>query len=252
VSDPSLKLPATRFTAVLDLGDPRTVLSPYPADLPRPEVDAEVLEDGTFALYLNFEDGKLHLEAGSGELTHHFHDAADVAGESSPWPGPRTNLLLDWASALAVHAASRLEQLLEDCDEAEAWHEAGVTVYSADVLEPTQLDVLEVELEGDVMMLPWLGSGHIDHSHEEGDTDPIALLWNPGGGDDHRIIARAWMDGENVKSSAEVGVDWAAVGLDESEVLTWLEALYINDNLVEGAAETVFRAAIARMAGTDR
>jgi hypothetical protein len=55
-----------------------------------------------------------------------------------------------------------------------------------------------------------------------------------------------------VKSSAEVGVDWAAVGLDESEVLTWLEALYINDNLVESAAETVFRAAIARMAGTDR
>jgi hypothetical protein len=252
VSDPSLKLPATSFTAVLDLGDPRTVLAPYPADLPQPELDAEVLEDGSIALYLNFVDGKLHLEASSGVLTHHFHDVADVAGETSPWPAPRTKLLFDWASALALHLASRIEQLLEDCDEAEAWHEAGFTVYPADVPEPTQLDVLDVELEGDVMMLPWLGSGHIDHTHEEGDTDPIALVWTPEGDDDHRTIARAWMDGENVRSSAEPGVDWAAVGLDEAEVLAWLEALYINDNLVVSPAETVFRAAIARMAGIDR
>ena len=113
------------------------------------------------------------------------------------------------------------------------------------------LEIIEVELEGELMLLPWLGSGTVDHEHIDGDDHPIELLWDPFGGEPSIRIARAWLDArtDQPRTAAEPGVDWNAVGLSAAEVLSWLEGVYLNHHVLAHPAHVIMRAALERIAG---
>ena len=147
-----------------------------------------------------------------------------------------------------------MPELMEDIEEAAAWHEEGYPLYVCET-EPAQLDLIEVEIEGEILTLPWLGSGSVSQDHVDGENHPIALLWNPvDGAIPDRTIARAWLDpisGDPV-TSAETGVDWSAVGLEREEVLPWLEGIYLNHHITPDAEIELVHAVLERMGGLDR
>jgi hypothetical protein len=117
--------------------------------------------------------------------------------------------------------------------------------------EPVPLEIVEVEVEGDLLMLPWLGAGHVDHSHFDGPDQRIALLWNPDHEPADHAIARAWLDAETGQpaSAAEPGIDWAAVGLTEAEVLSWFDGFYLNHQVIADPGDLLRTAALGRIAG---
>ena len=253
--DETLRLPNSIFQAVFDLGDKRAAKITLPLVLREPEIFAEWQDDENLvSLYVGYDEGQLHLDLDASGATHHFHGAGGEASENSPWRDSDTAVLLEWSTALAGNFFERMPELMEDIEEAAAWHEEGYPLYVCET-EPTQLDLIEVEIEGEILTLPWLGSGGVSQDHVDGDNHPIALLWNPvDGAAPDRTIARAWLDpvtGEPV-TSAEQDVDWSAVGLERDEVLSWLEGIYLNHHITPDAEIELVHAVLERMGGLDR
>ncbi|ANP74610.1 hypothetical protein PA27867_3693 [Cryobacterium arcticum] len=250
VSDPSLRLPNTQFCAVLNLGVLPLVAPPLPPRFAYPVLDAQWLEDGA-AVYIGFEEGELHFDVTERGIEHHFHNADGVDSDISPWPRADTAKLLAWAVPFVNHVSELLEELTMDAAEAAEWSALGLTVYATSPEEPVQLEVVDLELEGEQLMLPWLGAGHVGHDHIDGPNHPIALLWNAEHDEPDLPLASAWTDPTSGQPAvlARPGVDWDAVGLPEAEVLEWLEGLYLNHHLLADPEELILRAGLERIAG---
>ena len=253
MADMSLRLPNTRFRAVLNLGDSPASTIALPRRFADPELDMEWEEDDlATALYVSFPSGQLHLAMSSEGIQYHFHGKSGEHREKSPWPAKDTTVLLAWASALIETVQELMPALLEDIEEAASWHEAGYSIYVCST-EPAQLELLEVEIEGEILTLPWLGSGSVGQEHVGGDNHPVELLWNPGG-EEHpgTPIARAWLEPMDEPATAAFpGIDWDAVGLPEDEVLSWLEGTYLNQHVIPDAATALVQSALERMGGLD-
>jgi hypothetical protein len=250
VSDPSLRLPNTQFCAVLNLGVLPLEAPPLPARFAQPILDAQWMEDGA-AIYIGFEGGELHFDVSAAGMQHHFHDPDGTDSDTSPWPQDDTAALLAWAVPFVTHVAPILEELTMDAAEAAEWSALGLTVYATSPAEPVQLEVVDLELEGEQLMLPWLGAGHVGHDHIDGPNHPIALLWNVNHEDPNEQLATAWTDPASGQPAvlARPQVDWTAVGLPEQEVLEWLEGLYLNHHLLADPEELILRAGLERIAG---
>ena len=253
MADETLRLPNTIFRAVFNLGDKRAAKIALPTDLANPELFAEWLEDErAVALYVEFEHGQLHVDCSASGIEYHFHDGAGESSETSPWRTTETEVLVEWASMLASEFFARMPNLMEDIEEAAAWQEAGYPLYVCET-DPAVLDLLEVEIEGEILTLPWLGSGQVGQEHLEGDNHPVALLWNPVQENPDQAIATAWLDpvtGEPA-TAAEPDVDWDAVGLPADEVLVWLEGTYLNNHITPDPESALIHAALLRMGGLD-
>ena len=254
VTDPTLRLPNSMFRAVLDLGELPLSGPPLPRRFRQPELDADWDEEASITeLFVGFEDGELHLEASDGRIDHHFHrpDGDDVV--ASPWGPDDTHALVQWATRVMNHLLPLLPRLFEDAEAAAEWHLAGLPVFARNT-DPIPLQVLDVEMEGELLVLPWLGSGHVESEHTDGPDHPIVLLWNPEHAQPDIPIARAWLNPKTgePKSKAEFRVDWTAVGMPKAEVLSWLEGVYLNHHVLEDPAEAILRAALERIAGIDQ
>ena len=268
VTDMSLRLPTTRFRAVFALGTRRAASLPLPTTLGAPNLFAE-WDDETeqSTLYVGFGTGQIHLDTAPTGIEHHFHDLSGDDTDVSPWNGDDTRQLLDWSSALLSDFHQLVPDLLDDVDDAAAWHDAGLTLWVCEVEEPTQLDLIEVDIEGELLTLPWLGAGHVEHDHVEEsahgaldhgvDDDrehPIALLWTAAAdGTPDSPIAEAWLrpGTEQPVTRAVPGVDWAAVGMPADEVLSWLEGIYLNHHVLPDPAGTILTGVLERLGGID-
>lgn len=253
MADHSLRLPSSTFRAVLNLGDRRASKLPLPAGFAKPVLDAEWDEDTkTTNVFADFIDGELHLECTDAGVEFHFHTGDGDSSEASPWPKAPTATLLEWAVLLAVEVHQLMPDLDDDVEEAAAWQEDGLPIYVCET-EPISLELLEVEIEGEMLTLPWLGSGLVSNEHTDGENHPIVLLWNPAGDEPDRPIARAWLDPETGEPVAEMvpDVDWNAVGLPGDEVIGWLEGIYLNHHVLADPASEIMRAALERMGGVD-
>ena len=242
---------------VLNLGD-KTAHRLLPAtgnDIP--ELDATWDEDSrTTAVSVAYHRGHLHLEVGDDGLEFHYHRANGDPTDNSPFARSQATPILEWSQALARDIHALMPGLEEDAAEAAAWHEAGFPIYVCET-EPAHLDLIDVEIEGEILMLPWLGAGSIDNQHTDGDNHPIELLWTPDSAEDAVAdvpIARAWLDPrtDEPRTVALPGVDWASVGMPEGEVLDWLGTLYLNHHIIADPATAVFFAALDRIAGIER
>jgi hypothetical protein len=253
MADETLRLPNTIFRAVLDLGPKRAAALTLPARFSDPELYGELVEpENSSTLYVEFDDGQLHIDASAEGVEYHFHDGDGNESPTSPWPASDTTALIAWASLLIEDFHARMPELMEDIDEAAAWQESGYDLYVC-VTEPAQLDLLEVEVEGEILTLPWLGAGEVNHDHLDGNDHPIALVWVADAGGSSIPIARAWLDqstGEPA-TSAEPGIDWEAVGMPRDEVLSWLEDTYVNHHVIDDAGSALLRAVLERMGGLD-
>lgn len=241
------------FRAVLHLGILPLDAPTLPARFADPDLDAEWDEESdTAGVYIGFDDGEIHIEANADGADYHFHDAEGEGVERSPWPAKDTDALVLWATRFAEHVLPLLPDLIGDAVDAAEWHHEGLTVYARE-FGPVPLEIVDVEIEGEQLMLPWLGSGHVDHEHIEGENHPIALLWNPEHGTPDTPIAKAWLDPQTgePRAQAERGVDWAAVGLYEAEVVSWVESLYLNQHVIADPASLILQAALERIAGID-
>ena len=244
-------MPNRRFRAVLDLGDAVGTLPPIPRWFGRPELEADFDDETkTAGLFIHFRGGQLHLDVSDDRFEYHFHRANGDDIEGSPWPTKPTAALLEWAERFAAQVLRVLPNLLADAEDAAEWHAAGLSVFARET-GPVPLEIIEVELEGELMLLPWLGSGSVEHNHIDGDNHPIELLWDPHGDAPSIRIARAWLDPRSGKprTVAEPSIDWDAVGMPASEVLGWLEGVYLNDHVIAHPAEVIMRAALERLAG---
>ena len=254
MNDDRPRLPTTTLTVVLNLGAKHAASLPLPRGLENPELDAEWDEEaGVTAVSVNYEGGQLHFDVNDDGEEHHYHRANGELTDTSPFTRHQAPVLLDWATTFAKEVHALMPGLEQDAVEAAAWHEAGYTLYVCET-EPAQLDLLEVEIEGEILMLPWLGAGSVDQQHAEGDNHPIELLWTPTGDSPDRPIARAWLDPRTDQPLAAglPGVDWTEIGLPEDEALEWLTDAYLNHHVIEDPATAVFYAALERLAGLDR
>lgn len=254
MTDLSLRLPNTRLRAVLNLGTRHAAPAKLPARFAEPELFADWDDDESIsALYVEYVDGQLHLESGGGSVSHHFHGGEGQHRDSSPWPEASTALLVEWASLLAADFHALMPGLLDDISQAAAWHDEGFDLYICEVEEPTKLDLIEVEVEGELMTLPWLGAGNVTNDHIDGDNHPIALLWSPDDSDPDRPIAEAWLDPatEQPRSRAVAGVDWNEIGMPANEVLPWLEGIYLNHHVIPDAEGTLLTAVLRRLGGIE-
>jgi len=255
VTDPTLRLPTSHLRAVLNLGPKRAASVPLPAHLRFPELIADWDEEPpASSLLAVYEAGDLHIELIDGVVEHHFHHKNGKESERSPWSRPDTEALVKWATLLIRDFHEIAAELLLDVSDAAGWLDEGFDLYICQVEKPVALDLVEVDVEGEVLTLPWLGAGVVDHDHIEGDDHPIALLWSPDeASDPDRPIAEARVDPRNgaTLTKALPGVDWDAVGLPSAEVLSWLEGIYFNHHLKPDAEGVLLSAALRRMGGLD-
>lgn len=253
MNDELPRLPASRMQVVLNLGEKRAARVALPRALQHPELDAEWDDESrTTAVSIDYDRGQLHLDVRDDGIDYHFHNARGDTTDRSPFSRSDTSQLLEWALLFAADVHALMPGLEEDAGEAAAWHDEGYTIYVCET-DPAQLDLLEVEIEGEILTLPWLGAGRVEQQHVEGDDHPIELLWTPENAEPDRPIARAWLDPRTDKPrcASVPGVDWNEVGLPEPEVLSWLEGVYLNHHVIEDPASAVFAAALERIAGTD-
>jgi hypothetical protein len=255
VTDLSLRLPNTRLRAVLLLGPKRAANIALPARFSDPDLYADWdPDDGLASLFVDFDDGQVHLETRGDDLVEsHFHDEDGAETDRSPWPAGETAVLLRWASLLLADFHALLPGIFDDITDAAAWHEAGFDLYVCEVDEPAQLDLVEVEVEGELMTLPWLGAGAVTNDHVDGDGHPVALYWGDGTGEPELPIAEASLDpetGEPMTRSVP-GIDWDAIGLPEDEVLEWFASIYLNHHVIPAAEGTLLEAVLRRLGGLD-
>ena len=253
VNDDLPRLPASTLQVVLNLGEKRAARLPLPRGFEDPELDAEWDEEAKVTVVsVSYPEGEIHLDAGDAGVELHYHRANGDSTDTSPFPRAAADAILAWATAFAADVHALMPGLEQDAVEAAAWKEAGYSLYVCQT-DPAQLDLIDVEIEGEILMLPWLGAGSVDHQHADGDNHPIELVWTPEPGDPGIAIARAWLDPrtEEPRSSEIPGTDWTAVGLSKLEALSWLESLYLNHHVIEDPATAVFFAALERIAGID-
>ncbi|TBN57074.1 hypothetical protein EYE40_06475 [Glaciihabitans arcticus] len=247
------RLPSSTLQVVLNLGEKTASRLGLPRGFEHPELDAEWDEEAKVTVVsIGFERGDIHLDVSSDGIDLHYHRPDGESTDVSPFPRTAADALLTWATAFAKDVHALMPGLEQNAEEAAAWQEAGYSIYVCET-DPAQLDLLDVEIEGEILMLPWLGAGSVDHQHADGDNHPIELLWTEGAGDPDTPIARAWLDPrtEEPRSSGAPGTDWSRVGLSEPEALRWLESLYLNHHVIEDPASAVFFAALERIAGID-
>ena len=253
MNDDRPRLPNSTLRVVLNLGEKRAASLRLPPGLEDPELDAEWDEDASLtAVSVNYESGQLHLDVTDEGIEHHFHRGNGDATDVSPFTRHQLPVLLEWATAFARDVHALMPGLEEDAVEAAAWHESGFSLYVCET-EPAQLDLVDVEIEGEILMLPWLGAGAVDQQHTDGDNHPIELLWTPSGDAPDRPIARAWLDprSDEPMAASLPGVDWNEIGLPEDDALVWLKDAYLNHHVIEDPASAVFYAALQRIAGLD-
>jgi hypothetical protein len=268
VTDMSLRLPTTRFRAVFALGPRPAAALPVPTTLGKPNLYGEFDDEtGQSTLYVGFGTGQIHLESDGTGIAFHYHDVSGDDTDVSPWNPGDTRALVAWSSQLLTDFHRLLPEVLDDVDDAAAWHDAGFDLWVCEVEEPTKLDLIEVDIEGELLTLPWLGAGHVEHDHVEesprgarddsADDDrehPIALLWaaDPDAEPD-RAIAEAWLrpGTEQPVTRALPGVDWEAVGWPADEVLSWLEGIYLNHHVLPDPAGTILTGVLERLGGID-
>ncbi|SEM85986.1 hypothetical protein E3O25_04715 [Cryobacterium sp. TMT1-3] len=246
--DETLRLPTIQFRVVLDLGPRLAAAVTLPPELAHPDLFADRDDEGgALNLSIDYDSGQLHVLLDEAGPSFHYHGTSDPF--ESPWPADQTEKLLEWALIL-VQAVDALDDLLDSIFEAAEWFEQGLTLYVPET-EPTQLELIEVGIIGELLTLPWLGSGRVDHEHIDGDNHPIALLWNMNNADPDTPIARAWLDPETgePRTAAEPGVDWNAVAMSEDEVLQWLVGIYTNHHVAPTPEAQIMRAALERMGG---
>ncbi|TDW29812.1 hypothetical protein [Cryobacterium psychrophilum] len=253
MTDETLRLPTIQFRAVLDLGERLASAIPLPEALAHPDLFADWEgDDGesdgdALNLSVDFEEGQLHIVLDESGPAFHYHGTHDPF--ESPWPSDQAEVLLKWALTLAQEVYS-LGDLLDTIADAADWFEQGFTLYVPET-EPTQLELIEVGITGELLTLPWLGSGSVDHEHIDGDNHPIALVWSADPDRSGEQIARAWLDpatGEP-RTEAVPDVDWAAVAMSEDEVLQWLLGIYVNHHVAPTPEAQIMRAALERMGG---
>lgn len=248
-------MPNTRLRAVLNLGQKRAASLTLPPHLGEPELALDWDDDERISgLFVDFASGQLHLEASDAGVDFHFHGAHGEDIETSPWSPADTRVLVEWATLLMLDMHALCPELLDDISQAAAWHELGYDLYICEVEEPVQLDLVEVEVEGELMTLPWLGAGTVSHDHIDGDDHPIALSWTPiTDGEPDLAIAEAWTDPRTglPKTKALRGIDWEKVGLPSGEVLSWLEGIYLNHHVIPDAAGSLLSAVLRRVGGLD-
>ena len=253
MNDELPRLPSTTMQVVLNLGDKRAARLTLPKALHQPELDAEWDEDArTTAVSVEYDRGQLHLDVTDDGIEYHFHNMRGETSDRSPFARADSPRLLEWALLFAADVHALMPGLEEDAAEAAAWHDEGYTIYVCET-DPAQLDLLEVDIEGEILTLPWLGAGRVEQQHTEGDNHPIELLWTTDAGEPDTPIARAFLDPrtENPRTASIPGIDWTAVGLPEAEVLSWLEGIYLNHHVIEDPAAAVFIAALERIGGLD-
>jgi len=248
------RLPSSTLRVVLNLGEKRASRLSLPRGFERPELDAEWDEDAKVTIVsVAYEQGQIHIDASDNGVDLHYHGRRGEQTDVSPFGRSAAAPLLEWATAFAMDVHRLIPGLEQNSAEAAAWHESGFSLYVPET-DPAQLDLLDVEIEGEILMLPWLGAGTVDHQHADGDNHPIELLWSPDSDVPETAIARAWLDPrtEDPRSAGVPGTDWARVGLSEPEALSWLESLYLNHHVIEDPAMAVFFAALERIAGLDQ
>ena len=268
VTDMSLRLPTTRFRAVFALGNRPAAALPVPTLLGKPNLYGEFDDEtGQSTLYVGFGTGQIHLESDGSNLAFHYHDAAGDDTDVSPWNTADTAMLVQWSTQLLQDFHRLLPELLDDVDDAAAWHDVGLDLWVCEVEEPAKLDLIEVDIEGELLTLPWLGAGHVEHDHvdesvfgaRDGSVDgdrehPIALLWaaDPNSSPD-RAIAEAWLTPgtEQPVTRALPGIDWEAIGWPADEVLAWLEGIYLNHHVLPDPAGTILTGVLERLGGID-
>jgi hypothetical protein len=255
MTDSTLRLPNSTLRAVFNLGPKRAAAITLPARFSDPELFADWdPEEGVSSMFVSFEDGELHLEGRDDLVECHFHDAEGVDSDVSPWPAADTEVLVEWASLLVADFHALLPGLFDDITQAAGWHEAGFDLYVGEVDEPVQLDLLEVEIEGELMTLPWLGAGVVTNDHVEGEGHRVALYWAASDTEEPDLaIAEAWLhpETEDVLTQAVPGIDWNAIGLPADEVLEWLASIYLNHHVIPAAEGTLLDAALRRLGGLD-
>lgn len=245
------RLPTSRMQVVLNLGERTSARFALPGALRHPELDAQWDDEtNSTSVSIEYRRGQFHAEVDDDGIAYHFHDLRGDQTDRSPFARADQKPFLDWALAFAADVHAIMPGLEEDAAEAVAWHEAGYALYVCET-EPAQLDLLEVDIEGEVLTLPWLGAGTVEQEHTDGDDHPIQLLWTPTPDAADRPIARAWLDPrtDSPRTAGLPGVEWTAVGLAEDEVLSWLEGVYLNQHIIEDPASAVILAALKRMAG---
>lgn len=204
-------------------------------------------------MFVTFEDGEMHLESREGSVESHFHDDEGAETARSPWSAADTATLTRWAGLLLGDFHALLPGLFDDITEAAGWHEAGFDLYVCEVEDPVQLDLIEIEVEGELLTLPWLGAGTVSNDHIEGDGHRVALFWGEGDAEPDLPIAEAWLgdDPEEPLTQAVAGIDWVKIGLPEDEVLEWLKSIYLNHHVIPAAEGTLLAAVLRRLGGID-
>jgi hypothetical protein len=250
MADESLRMPSVLFRAVFDLGNIAALpLRALPAGFERPNLmaDWDDDEDRSLSVTVGFDSGELHIIIEDGEPAFHFHGPGEES--ESPWGTRETAAIVAWAMRLTALVRD-LDDLEDTVDDAADWYDSGLLIYVPET-EPVALELIEVLITGELMTLPWLGSGEIEHAHGDDENHSIALLWNPDGPEEDRIIATASEDLETGTTlvTASAGVDWAAVGLDASEVLHWFEAFYENHHSSLSPEEQIMQMVLERLGG---
>lgn len=239
---------------MLNLGTKRAAAITLPPRFADPELYAEWdAENGLSSLFVDYDDGQLHAETRGDGVHAHFHDGDGEESDTGPWPADEAAVLVQWASLLLADLHALQPGLFDDITDAAAWHEEGFDLYVCEVEEPVQLDLIEIEVEGELMTLPWLGAGTVSNDHIEGEGHPVALYWGAGDSEPDMPIAEAWLsdDSDEPRSRAVAGVDWAAVGLPEDEVLEWFASIYLNHHVIPVAEGTLLEAVLRRLGGLD-
>jgi len=254
VTDLSLRLPDSRLRAVLNLGAKPAAAISLPPRFAEPALFADWDPDsGMSSLFVDFDDGQLHLEIRNETVDSHFHTAEGEETDRSPWPAGDSVILVEWASVLLADFHSLLPGLFDDITQAAAWHEEGFDLYVCEVEGPVQLDLVEIQVQGELMTLPWLGAGTVTNDHVDGDGHRIALYWGPGDSEPDLAIADAWLDAgtEEPTTRAVPGVNWTEIGWPEDEVLEWLKGIYLNHHVIPAAEGTLLEAVLRRLGGLE-
>lgn len=252
MSDSSLRLPNTLFQAVLNLGQKRASGLILPARFSDPALMADYNEeDGRSEFYVEFVDGQIHFQMSASGSDFHFHGAFGEEMDASPWGPDDTASLVAWAQLVLEDFHSQMPELRNTIEDAAGWYDEGFTLYVCEVTEPAHLDLLEVEVEGEMLTLPWLGSGQVEHEHIDGVDHPIELLWTPQELTPATRIATAWLDRETEepRTAAAPGVDWVAVGLSQTEVLSWLDGIYLNHHVIPDIESLLVEAVLRTLGG---
>lgn len=191
-----------------------------------------------------FNLGQLHLTVGQrSAVSVTFFGTSDP--ELSPWAQDETVEVVTFAVRL-VARLRRISTLPSSVAKAVDWFEHGHPIYVPET-GPTNLQVIDVEVPGQLMMLPWLGAGHVDYRCNEAVRE---LVWGAWAKIPSTVIARA-RDDEDGRSTvvAADDADWDAVGCDPVAAARWFAAVHDNHAPGRSPAEQIMQRTLERVTG---